>query len=275
MPAQENSDTRRAESLDHALLHDWPQSIAQGRVALAPSWVLHVGVYTGSPSAYVPGGADEPDRGVAFMLGRAAADALGVAFKLVVFPKNADLLAAVAQDQVDLVLTNATQARSQIMTFSPTLLDIEKSVLVPAHSPYVDLDSIASSVLCMGVSTGSSSGTELAALYPRMTLHPVAGLQTVVHMLVTGELDGFASNKAILFELADQLPGASVLPGAWGVEHFALGTPKTRVGSQPFLAGFAHLLQCNGRLAEAVAFSRLRGTIVALTPNYVTPPQSR
>jgi len=250
-----------AKTCDHTLLHDWPQRIAQGRAALAPNGALKVGVYTGSPSSYVPGGSGEPDRGVAFMLGRAAADALGVAFRLVAFPKNADLLAAVAQDQVDLVLTNATQARAQIMVFSPTLLDVEKSVLVPANSLCGDLDGIARSALRMGVSTGSSSGTELAALYPRMTLHPVAGLQTVVRMLAAGELDGFASNKAILFELADQLPGARVLPGAWGFEHFALGAPKTRAASLPFLAGFAHLLQHNGRLAEAVAFSRLRGTV--------------
>jgi len=111
-------------------------------------------------------------------------------------------------------------------------------------------------VLRMGVSTGSSSGTELAARYPRMTLHPVAGLQIVGRMLAAGELDGFASNKAILFELADQLPGA------WGFEHFALGAPKTRAAGLPFLAGFAHLLQHNGRLAEAVAVSRLRGAVV-------------
>jgi len=247
---------------DHALLRDWPQRIAQGRAALAPNGVLNVGVYTGSPSSYVPGGAGEPDRGVAFMLGRAAADTLGVAFKLVVFPKNADLLAAVAQDQVDLVLTNATQARSQIMVFSPTLLDVEKSVLVPTNSPCVDLESMALLALRMGVSTGSSSGTELAARYPRMTLYPVAGLQTASRMLAAGELDGFASNKAILFELADQLPGARVLPGAWEMEHFALGALKTRAASQPFLVGFAHLLQHNGRLAEAVAFSRLRGTVL-------------
>jgi polar amino acid transport system substrate-binding protein len=47
-------------------------------------------------------------------------------------------------------------------------------------------------------------------------------------MLSQGRLNAFATNKAILFEMSDSLPGSRVLDGRWGVEHLAIAIPKNR-----------------------------------------------
>lgn len=239
---------------------DWPEAIAFGRSDLAPDGTLRVGVYRGSPSSYLQGAEGELDRGVGFLLGRSVADALGVVFRPIVFPKNADVLAAVEAAEVDLVFTNATPARARFIEFTDALVDVEKSILVPGSSPHVELAALEGLPLRIGINVGSSTGTELKPRYPFAELVPIASLDEAARLLSAGQLDGFATNKAILFELADQVPGARVLPGAWGHEHFALGTPRGRMAGREFLHRFAKLADNNGRLREAVAVSRLRGT---------------
>ena len=47
-------------------------------------------------------------------------------------------------------------------------------------------------------------------------------------MLERRELDLFATNKPTLFQMSDQMPGARVLDGRWGVEHIAIAIPRGR-----------------------------------------------
>lgn len=236
-------------------------STAAERAALAPTGVLRVGVYNGSPSSYVASQGGEPVRGVGYLLGQSLAQQLGVPFEPVVFPKNADVIAAARQGQVDLVFTNATPARARFLDFTPAVLDVEKSVLVPAASAFTSLDALRGQSVRIGVSAGSSTGAELAPIYPAAHLEPMPTLQQAGQWLGQGRLDGFATNKAILFELADQVPGSRVLPGAWGREHFALGIPQGRAAGRPFLERFARETAASGALQKVVEQSRLRGTV--------------
>ena len=234
---------------------------ARERAVLAPTGRLRVGVYSGSPSSFVQGAPGEPARGVGYLLGQAMAEALGVPFEAVVFPANAALLAAVGQGQVDIVFTNATAERARSMDFSPTVLDVQKSVLVPAASTLASLDALRGRAARIGVSAGSSTGSELAQVYPDARVQPVPTLQEAARLLERGALDGFATNNAILYEMADRVPGARVLPGAWGLEHFALGIPPGRGEGRDFVARFAREAARSGRLQRAVQQSRLRGTV--------------
>lgn len=228
---------------------------------LAPTGALRVGVYSGSPSSYVQGAPGEPARGVGYLLGQALAKNLGVPFEPVVFPANAALLAAVGKGEVDVVFTNATAERARSMDFSPTVLDVQKSVLVPAGSPLPGLDALRGQPVRIGVSAGSSTGSELAQVYPEARVQAVATLQEAARLLAAGQLDGFATNNAILFELADRVPGSRVLAGAWGREHFALGIPLGRNEGRDLVARFAREAARSGLLQEAVEQSRLRGTV--------------
>lgn len=245
---------------------------AEERHALAPTGVLRVGLYRGSPSSILEGLNGEASRGVGYLLGRAFAQQLGVEFERHVHAKNADVLNAMEEGLLDLVFTNATAPRTRFIDFSPTVLDIEKSVLVTASSTYDTLEALHGLPVKIGINVGSSTGTELAASFPEASLEPVPTLEQAASWLASAAIDGFATNKAILFELADQLPGSRVLAGAWGAEHFALGIPKGRAVGRQFLDRFARRAESCGLLAKAVACSRLRGTGVkgsSMTPGMV------
>jgi polar amino acid transport system substrate-binding protein len=77
------------------------------------------------------------------------------------------------------------------------------------------------------------------------------------------ELDAFATNKAILYELADELPGSQVLAGRWAVENVAIAIPKGREVGHAFLRSFTDNVKKNGTLDRAVMLSGLRGSIPA------------
>jgi len=233
------------------------------RAALAPGGALRVGVYRGSPTSYLESKPGEPSGGVGWLLGRALAQQLGVGFEPVVLPNNAAVLAAAQQGKADLVFTNATPARARVLHFAVPVMDVEKSVLLPPNSAVASLGALRGRAVRIGVSAGSSTGSELAEVYPAATLVPVPTLQQAAQMLAQGRLDGFATNKAILFELAGKVPASRVLPGHWGLEHFALGVPAGRDAGSACLQAFSTDAARAGLLQEAIGESRLQGALVA------------
>jgi polar amino acid transport system substrate-binding protein len=78
-------------------------------------------------------------------------------------------------------------------------------------------------------------------------------------MLERHELDLFATNKPTLFQMSDQMPGARVLEGRWGVEHIAIAIPRGRETALEVVRRFVEDVQSSGLLAEAVERAGLRG----------------
>jgi len=235
---------------------------AEVRQILAPSGKLRVGLYPGSPTSIIGDPASGQARGVGFDLGGELARRLGVPFEPVVFPKNAEVLAAVKSGRVDVVFTNATAARAKDMDFSQPFLDVEKGFLVPPGSAMAkdaDVDRAGSRV---GVSQGSSTERELAGHFKQAVMVRTPTLKTAVEMLRDGKLDAFATNKAILYAMSDQLPGSRVLDGHWGLEHFAAAIPKGREAAAAYVRQFVADMGSEGRVAQAVQRVGLRGTVM-------------
>ncbi|WP_176463994.1 transporter substrate-binding domain-containing protein [Bordetella genomosp. 11] len=230
---------------------------------LAPSGSLRVAVYRGSPTSFVQPDPKQPPRGVGYQLGEAFAKQLGVPFDPKVYPNNAEALHAVAMGQADFTFTNATPGRTREMDFSPPVMDVEKSVLVLANSRLRILDDLNKTGVRIGVSAGSSSATELKSLYPRAVYVPVDTLAHAVEMLRANRIDGFATNNAILFEMSDKLPGSRLLPGHWGVEHFAIGVPFGRAAAQDWVTDFVKNALAHGEVQAAIRRANVRGIVQA------------
>lgn len=72
---------------------------------------------------------------------------------------------------------------------------------------------------------------------------------------------GFATNKAILFELSDQIPGSRVLDGRWGVEEFAAAVPKGRPEALAAARRLAEDAKAAGLVRQIANRAGLRGTV--------------
>jgi len=112
----------------------------------------------------------------------------------------------------------------------------------------------------IGVTQGSTSQTTLGRQFKSAVLVPAASMSAAKDLLRRREVDAFATNKAILFELSDDVPQSHVLDGRWGVEHLAIAIPKGRGQAMPFLREFGDEMRASGRLQAIVTRAGLRGT---------------
>jgi polar amino acid transport system substrate-binding protein len=233
--------------------------VVEARNVLAPKGALRVGVFSGSPLSMVRDGKTGEMHGLCIDLGKELATRLDVAFEQVGFQRIAEVIEAMKAGDVDFTVSNATPARAAHVLFSQTLISLELGYLVPAASPIATIADVGRPGLRVGVTQGSTSQGTLPRLLPNATVVPAQSSRRAVEMFERGELDLFATNKPTLFEMSDQMPGAHVLDGKWGVEHIAVAIPRGREAALEFLRRFVAEAQTSGLLSEAAERAGLRG----------------
>jgi len=236
-----------------------PDSAA--RQALAPTGKLRVAVYPGSPTSMVKDATSGETRGVTWDLGQALAARLGVPFEPVVFARPAEVIEGLKAGKADVTFTNASPARAKEVDFTQPLLAIEQGFLVPAGSKLARAEEVDQPGRRVGVSTGSTSEGLLTRVAKNLTLVRAPTLKEAAQMLTDGRIDAFATNKAILSELSDRLPGSRILEGRIGLENMALGIPKGRDAGMLYLRKFAEEAAADGSVQRAVARAGVRGTV--------------
>ena len=203
-----------------------------GGKALAPTGHLRVGVYAGSPTSQVTDPATKQNHGVTYDLGKDFAARLNVPVEYVAFPRVADVIDAIKDGKVDFTVTNATPVRAKDIDFSPVLLLVELGYLVPANSPITSPEQIDGPGIRIGVSKGGTSERVLAERYKNAKIVATQSVPDAINGLRDGAFDVYATNKSILFQMTQSLPGAKVLDGNWGAEHMAIAVPKGREAAQ-------------------------------------------
>ncbi len=240
-----------------------PAADPAARAALAPTGTLRVGVYPGSPTSLVREARTGEKAGIAHDMGAALGRELGVPVQVVEFSRIAQVLDALKAGQVDFTFTNATESRARDVDFTAPMVQLELGYLVPAGSAIAAVADVDRPGSRVGVTQGSTSQATLTRIYKNAAIVPAASLQQARDMLKGRAIDAYATNKAVLFELSDELPGSRILDGRWGVENMAMAVPKGRDAGMPLLRRFGQELRDSGRLQAMIARSGLRGTLRA------------
>ena len=235
------------------------EAAAEVRQALAPSGRLRVGVYPGSPTSWVKNPQTGESAGVALELGRLMAQQLRVPVEVVEFARVAEIIEALKAGQVDMTFTNATAARARDVDFTTPLVQLELGLLVPPGSAITAFANADRAGVRIGVSQGSSSQGALGQKLQQARVVTAASLDAAQQMFKVGQIDAFATNKGILFEMAEKLPGYKVLDDRWGLENLAIAVPKGREAGRAFLEAFAVQVQRQGQLKGMAARAGLRG----------------
>lgn len=230
---------------------------------LTPQGALRMGLYKGTPTSVLDFEGPGQARGIGYELGKNLAAQLEVGYDPVIFEKNADVLAAIKAGSIDLVFTNASPDRAKFIQFSKTVITIEKGFLMGPRNKLTSVSEINHRNIKIGYSVGSNSQSELPKLIPNATLLATQSTKSAIALLKSGELDGFSTNKAILYEMSESVPQSRVLPAVIGYEYLALGTPKSRAISESLLDNFVDRMQATGKLKEIIQRSGIRG----LAPN--------
>jgi polar amino acid transport system substrate-binding protein len=144
--------------------------------------------------------------------------------------------------------------------FTQPLLASELGYLVPPGSAIKAAADLDRPGVRVGVTQGSTSQRTLPGLLKSAEVVPAPTVKAAIEMLAQRKLDAFATNKAILFEMSDSLPGSRVLDGRWGLEHMAIAIPKGREQGLPFARRFASEVAAEGLVARAGERAGLRGS---------------
>jgi polar amino acid transport system substrate-binding protein len=172
---------------------------------------------------------------VAFDLGHALGARLGVPVRVIEYPRVADIVEALQQQDVDFTFTNASAARARVVDFTTPLIRLELGVLVSPSSALTSFNQVDRPGLRVGVTQGSSSQAVLRQRFKHAQVVPMASLGAARQALQSGEIDVYATNKGILFELQQQLPGFRVLDDRWGLEQLAIAVPQGRAAGLAFV----------------------------------------
>ncbi|MEO8655377.1 MAG: transporter substrate-binding domain-containing protein, partial [Ramlibacter sp.] len=162
---------------------------------------------------------------------------------------------------VDFTFTNSTDTRARDMDFTAALVQVELGYIVPAASPIAAVGDVDQPGGRVGVSQGSTSQGTLGHQFKSAVLVPAPSLKQALELLAQRQIDAFATNKGILFEMSDEIAGLRILEGRWGLENLAIAIPKGRAAALPYLQQFAQEQRASGDLQAAIARAGLRGTV--------------
>lgn len=236
-----------------------PTAPAGIRAALAPTGTLRIAAYPGSPTSLVPGATPGNERGVTVEVGRELARRLDVPAEVVVFQRPAEIADALKAGRADFTITNASAARAQDMDFTPPVVRLESGYLVAPGSRLASAAQVDAAGVRVGVTQGSSSQATLSRELKLADVRAVANVGLAAQQLKQGELDAYASNKGILFDMSDRVPGSRVLDGRWGLEQLAVGVPKGRDAAAAYLRDFVNDPAVQALVQQAAARAGLRG----------------
>lgn len=234
-------------------------NIAEVARLLTPTRKLRVGLYLGSPLSLIEDPATGERNGVGFELGREFARRLGVAYDPVVYKQNGEVISALKSGNVDVLFTNATPARAQDIDFTQPYLEMDAGYLVAGGSQISTIDDVDRRGVRVVVVEGSTSVTKLPGLLKNAVVMRTPNLNSGVELLAKGKADVFATNKTILFELAEKLPGSKVLDGRYGVEQIAMGMQKGREAALSYARLFITAVVKEGLIEAAAGRARVRG----------------
>lgn len=242
------------------------------RAALAPTGVLRVGVYAGSPLSLVEqsgkGGQVGATRnaGLSHDLGLELARWLDVPFELARFDRLADVMTAMAQGEVDFTVTWKSDIYGRDVNYSLPLVDLELGYLSAPGSRFReagDINTLASHQggVKVGVLQNSGAQAPLARRHPQVEIIVLGSYTEASDRLAARRIDAFAASKSVLYPMAERLDGSRVLEGRWGLETVAIAIPKGRQDGMAYLSRFVLSMRREGYLQTVIRRAELRGAV--------------
>lgn len=198
------------------------QQVASAEIARGGT--VRVGFQTASPilARRTPDGVVT---GVVVDLGKFIAEKLGVAFVPVVYASQEAYSQSFGSGEWDVVIG----VRSSLVDPSPDFMVADAMYVAAPGRKFANASDVDSTGVNVGVSRGGGSDRFLSqSLKSAQVVRVPGGVANAVAALRDGKVDVWAANPVTLQEIADGLPGSTVVPGAWTTGRYAASLPSGR-----------------------------------------------
>jgi polar amino acid transport system substrate-binding protein len=153
--------------------------------------------------------------------------------------------------------------RTGEVEFTAAYIEIEGTYLVPAGSPFHEIEDVDRENVRIGISENSAYDLFLTRTMRRAELIRAPGPDAAFELLMTGRVDVLAGVKQHLIAHAAKLPGSRLLPGRFMAIEQALGLPRGRTAGARYLREFIEDVKASGLVARALENAGVSGVSVA------------
>jgi polar amino acid transport system substrate-binding protein len=205
--------------------------------------------------------------GVAELVARFIGQKLGAAVELVMYSNPEAYLQSFGKGEWDIVIA----ARVLIPAEADSIADLWVISLVYVAAPgkeFPDIASVDKAGVKIGVIRGVPSDRVLtreikAAEIVRIPLSPTIAADAA-DLLRSHKADVFGADSGVGYRIAEVLPGATIVPGAFAMVRVAAALPKGRsAAAQAALATILDEAKQNGVVQKAIDAKGLKGVNVA------------
>jgi polar amino acid transport system substrate-binding protein len=242
----------------------WAQPSSTTAAEIAPAGRLRVGFQVASP-ILAQRAADGSVGGVVVDLGRLIAGRLGAAFEPVVYGDQAAYAGSFGKGEWDIAIGVASAQAREAADAGPDFMLADGLYIAAPGRGFDDATRVDRPGVKVGVSAGGGADQRLSsALKSAQVVRVPGGVPNAVAALRDGSVDVWAANPVTLRAIADALPGATVVPGAWTVGRYAAMLPKGRsAAAQARLAQIVDEAKRSGAVQAAIDRAGFEGVRVA------------
>jgi polar amino acid transport system substrate-binding protein len=205
--------------------------------------------------------ADGKIGGVSVALGEFIAVNLGVAFEPVVYPTPAAYTESFGRGEWEIGIAARDASRAEKLDFSPDFMLVDNVFVAGPGRDFASASVVDRPGVKVAVGKNNAADHFLSATLKSAEIVRVGDdLDTAIATLKSGAADVVGTNGLAAYRIADELPGAKIVPGQYNIVHMAVAVPKGR--SSAALASLGRIVEeakKEGVIAKAIAAAGLRG----------------
>jgi polar amino acid transport system substrate-binding protein len=227
---------------------------------IAPMGKLRYGLNTANAALSVRA-PDGSVSGISIDLGKFVAGRLGASFEPVVFATTGDFTRSFDKGEWDIAVVGTSPGAKEKFSFTPDILLVDYVFLAGPGRTFTGVADVDRPGIKVGASENGSGSQFLRRTLKsaELVLGP-GSVASEVELLGAGKVDVYGANTNNLLLVAERLPGAAFVPGAFFTVHFAVATPKARSpAAQERLAAIVKGATTTGLLQNAIQNAGLKG----------------
>jgi polar amino acid transport system substrate-binding protein len=202
--------------------------------------------------------------GVALEVGKFIAEKLGVPFELVPYAGADAYMQSFGKGEWDIAIGGPTPlVAEKADVILPVVLSDYMFVAAPGRE-FADAAQVDRPGVKIGVGLNSLSDLFLSRTMKSAELVRPSAAGSNIDALRSGKVDVWAASASTVQEIADRLPGAKIVPGAFTSDSYMVILPKGRSpAAQAKLAEIVNEAKKTGVVRKAIEQTGMRGVRVA------------
>ena len=233
---------------------------------IAPLGKVRVGMNAGNPVLIKRAPDGMVIGGVAFAVGKFIAAKLEVPLELVPYSDSDTFIQSFGKGEWDVGIGPPIPLAVEKADFGPDLLLVDHVYIAAPGQEFTDAAQVDRPGVKIGVGRNSVHAQALRRTLKsaELVLLPGGGPALAIETLRGGKANLWGSNSTQAQAIVDGLPGAKIVPGAFGTERSSVALPKGRSSTaQGKLAEIVNEAKRTGIVQKAIEEAGLRGVRVA------------